>query len=471
MQLARLIMPDELVVGLSIAETAATAVLFAYAREGKESKLQTPHTVREAIPPGVIVGGKVQDKNALVGILKQLTHQLPVRARYVVLSIPGDAAYFKMFTFPETLNAAKIEDAMRFAATFQLPWKANESYIDWERIPGEQPIVLLGAMPQAVADVYVDACEQVKLKIVAVEVHAMSLGRAAVCQEGSACMFYLQSTESTAFGVVRNGALMFHRVVPHAHADEKVLADESRKISEYILSDNGTVVGSLDATHPEIREPYGTSPDIASDPGSWAYAVGAAIRGALPRKQDTIISFMSVGTEEAYRQQRTLAFAGFLSALIIGLSVFFAVAFGLSWWGATYVRTSLAVQASTLAKLPLPADAAVLEDRVNTFNIMTGLASGLMKNFPQWSMVIDEVLVRLVPGITVRELSLTATDGNFTLQGVGVDRASVNLLRKSFEASTLFTAVQLPLANLEVKKDIPFSLTFKLKDPQVLIKY
>ena len=55
-----------------------------------------------------------------------------------------------------------------------------------------------------------------------------------------------------------------------------------------------------------------------------------------------------------------------------------------------------------------------------------------------------------------------------TITGVSKDRETLNLFKKSLQESPYITGVELPINNLEQKENIPFSISFHLKDPSML---
>ena len=54
------------------------------------------------------------------------------------------------------------------------------------------------------------------------------------------------------------------------------------------------------------------------------------------------------------------------------------------------------------------------------------------------------------------------------LTGISTDMETLNQFKKSLQSSTYLASIELPITNLEQKTDIPFSISFKLKDPNSL---
>jgi len=83
-----------------------------------------------------------------------------------------------------------------------------------------------------------------------------------------------------------------------------------------------------------------------------------------------------------------------------------------------------------------------------------------------WSSTITEIRAMTVPGIILSNLVVNLPETPITLQGTAKDRDAINLLKRTFEVSSSFAGVNVPLTSLEKKIEIPFSISFQLKDSQ-----
>ena len=84
---------------------------------------------------------------------------------------------------------------------------------------------------------------------------------------------------------------------------------------------------------------------------------------------------------------------------------------------------------------------------------------------------MDELRLKNSGGITVTAVSFPSPDGVLSISGIAHDRISLNVFKKSLVDSSMFIEVNLPLNNLDKKEAIPFSITFKLKDPASIIDH
>ena len=83
-------------------------------------------------------------------------------------------------------------------------------------------------------------------------------------------------------------------------------------------------------------------------------------------------------------------------------------------------------------------------------------------------MFIDELDTKTIEGITISNLTITSVNDIISIVGIAEDRSILNLFKESLQSSSFFTNIELPITNLEQKAKIPFSITLKLKDPNML---
>jgi Tfp pilus assembly protein PilN len=85
-----------------------------------------------------------------------------------------------------------------------------------------------------------------------------------------------------------------------------------------------------------------------------------------------------------------------------------------------------------------------------------------------WEVLLDDINSRVVDGTLISNFSVSSINEPISITGTARDRNTLNQFKKSLQASTYLTAVELPITNLELKGDIPFSISFRVKDPNML---
>lgn len=443
-------------------------------REEKKEKITEVKMLKEApLKEGIIVNGEIKDKASFIKTLKEILREVKPKIRYAIVSISPNGIYSHLYSFPKTVSGEKLEETMKLTIGFQLPMKTEEVYLDWEKVSfAEKNEIFLASVPKPIIDAYAEILVASGIGPIAVEFYPMSAVRAIdFPSDKGAHLLLIANRQNINISVIENRTIKFNRLVP---AD--FLSDDIRKVIDFYESGNmtqisgillvgdkknlGDLISNLSISQAKINK--------LKDGNRWLIAVGAAMRGIMPRSEDTLVSLLPVGTEEAYENQKAIVFSEFLSNLALGLSVFFGAVFVAAWILMTVLQQNFSTRLSALNILPLAADAVELENRAKNFNEWVGKTAGLLENLPKWSGVVEEIKARKGPGIIISNLSIPSPEGIISIGGISQSRLQLNLFRKNLEESPLFTDIKLPLTNLEMKENVPFSISFKLKDTAIL---
>jgi Tfp pilus assembly protein PilN len=262
--------------------------------------------------------------------------------------------------------------------------------------------------------------------------------------------------------------LRFSRILPFNYFPKKELAKEIGKIVKFYETENNDKPAVYDFSELKIIDEFKSDPRVKKDETRWLVALGAAFRGLMPRPEDNLVSLMPVGTEEAYEYQKATVFTEFTASLIIGLSVFFSGIFIIAWLMMLSIQQNALNQLESFSSVPLPAGSVELEEKANRFNELVSQTANIVKTFPRWSILLEELKLRVIPGISISNFSLPSPEATFSLNGIAENRDTLNRFKKSLEESPLLAEIKLPLTDLEKKEKIPFSISFKLKDPSIL---
>ena len=483
LNLLKLFTRDEPIAGLEISDSCLRLALLLKEEKGElraksseEEALEIKALGEKPLKGGIIGGGEIKKKEDFIAALNELLKDIKPRIRYAVVSIPADNVYARLYSFPKTVSGEKLEETMKLTVGFQLPVKVEDTYLDWEKTSAEtrRNEVFLATIRKPIIDNYLEALAAVGLRTVAIEFHPMSVARAADISPGKTVLALISGKENITVSVIENKTVRFNRTIPANRTNAASFAEEIRKVVDFYESENKTSISEIvsigetsasdDRILPaKIMKLFSGHPKISKDSGKWLIAVGAAWRGLLPRAEDALVSLMPIGTEEAYENQKALAFAEFLSAIVIGLSAFFAVVFVGVWILMTSVQQSFNGRLQSLISLPLPTDAPEIESRARNLNETVGKASNILGTIFTWSGLLEELKSRTIPGIAINSVSLPAPDATMNLTGIAQNRPQLNSFKKSLEESSLLTEVALPLANLEMKESIPFLISFRLR--------
>lgn len=478
---------DEPIYGLEISDSfLRLAVLETVSSKRVNSKdkkiIQLKGLAERSLKKGIIENGEIKNKKALVEALGVLLGKSGQTVNYVIASISGSKVYSKAYSFPKTVVGEKLEEAMKLNVDFQLPFSAENIYFDWEKIESSRNNdVLLAASFRTFLDKYLEVLSEADLKTVAVEFYGASIARAINLKEDQSALVAFGQEEGMEFYIIKKNFSKFGRFLPSKFfPNKKSLEDEIKGIINFFENEDKSQISYLViANEPEknnfpdkilpslekddmIFGDFVIHADIKKSPEKWLVAAGAAIRGLLPRREDSYISLMPIGTEEAYEQQKAISFIRFISALVIGLSGFFVFAFIGSLILMMSVERGFNKRLSILNSIPINNDSAILTQRAEKLNSLLVKATNVLVSAPRWSANIAILKSQLTasPGIVINMFSMSPAGNSVSVKGVAKDKTSFNSLRKKMEDSGLFSNIAFPPVGLFQVNDIPFSISF-----------
>ncbi|MFA4815588.1 MAG: pilus assembly protein PilM, partial [Candidatus Gracilibacteria bacterium] len=319
------------IAGLEINDSALRLVLL---KTKKQEAPRVKFSLEEILPEGDLRGGVIKNPAGFLKSLKNLLARAKPKVKFVIVSIPADSIYAKVFSFPPGVVGEKLDSSIKLATAFQLPKEPDQIYLDWEKLADEnRNLALLSLSDRTLINDLIAPMESAGLKVLAVEYHQMSLARALTLPAGQAVLVIEKSSAGHIFSIIKNKTVRFLRSLPRERLHSS-LGGEAARIRDYyeiedcplkkiILLGNFAKeeVASLlsDKNGLEISE----LPAVDAVP---PVAFGAALRGLIPRSDDNLISLMESGTEEAYEQKKALTFADFLTKTSLLVAAFFVLA-------------------------------------------------------------------------------------------------------------------------------------------------
>ena len=152
---------------------------------------------------------------------------------------------------------------------------------------------------------------------------------------------------------------------------------------------------------------------------------------------------------------------------MIGVSIFFLLTFFASYL-LIFSLYQTANKSNNLSVSPVSPDMLQKEDWINNINSLTSASTSILSLTPTWDILLNEINSHVIDGIIISSFSSTSINDQMSIVGIARDRDVLNQFKKLLQDSTYLTSVDLPITNLEQKGDIPFSISFRLKDPSML---
>lgn len=458
------------------------------------------------LEPGVVEGGKVKDSAKLSSALSRLHSQITKgkkRKVFVIAVIPDFNVYTEVFSLP--LQARdNIEEAAQLNLRIISPLNLEEAYADWQLIGKDaqngaiEMEIMAAFVHKKIIKDYEDALSQSGFETMAIEFSNMASARAmAQLGELSEDKNYLTlrlGGDGLFFSLIKKGALLFSRSVPwdsiygekrqvSMENFESIIIEETRKtISFYethsneplekliLTSSFGTdkllsLISekfSLKATKSVFRRFNNLSVN-------WQPALGAALRGLLPRAKDKIITLSSVDSEEKfvyYRFNEFINIWGEIIVVFLGVFLLFFSIFDIiinsnlekllaqekNFSGRNYISVNL-TRVNQLKEFS--------ED----FNKKVDLLYTAYLEKSQWSALFNKLDQTAQDKVSLGKISIQSPDAPIFINGEALSEDYLFSFKNALSNDPRFSNISLPLSNIVSSPDkkIHFALSFNFK--------
>lgn len=461
--------PVPLIGGLSVAGSALRYFEF---KGGKE------RSVSLRLPPGIIVDGKINDRENFIAALKTVHKEAARGSReplQIVLSLEGSVVYAQTFTVPG-VSEYDLDETATLNLQMISPVDVKQSYCSWQKIGrssrDQSQIELLGAfVAKDVVDAYVSALKEADYQVVAVEFSSLGMVRSI----DSTGLFakdvpYIVAEvlpEGLEFLIVKNSCLYFDYFYSWSSLQgveksitlsqlEEAMASEIRKMVNFYMGHWGGKIENILLVAPSMQEKLyrivqGKFPDLETGvvvPKQISSAHGAALRGLVPRSQDTDLSLMSVSAQQVFERDQVVSF-------IIGWRNVFTVVLGFLLTLFVFIDIflhSFSAEVDRTAKLNVQATGAVasaeVTSKVNEFNSMVALVRKAKTSDNVVSPFFDEITTLKGVAIELDRINFPGVGKQAVLEGTGMTEHDVLLFKKALSEIPQFTDINLPLESM-----------------------
>lgn len=498
MDLLKLLTYEEKIGGLAVFDSRLEMLVLDF--DQKKGSLSIQASASISLPAGTIEGGVLKNKNDFMPALKSLLVKIRQNAKVssFIVSLPANAVYCHNFSFPQSLSEKQIDDAMRINLNFSLPMPPEKVYLDWETIESgdisKKEIILCAAARNA-ADAYLQAFSEAGIAAVAVEFHSLSLSRVVALKSKEPSLLAVLLDGNLEMSIIENGAIRFLQAFDLERIAElegnknsaDIAADKIKRAVDfydaeknkkgylnkiYLAGDYEKIktykdaIGQIGGLTVEFSEILPVFPKVSMPANSNLAHItfGSALRGLMPRSEDTIISLMPIGTEQAYEQKRAMSFMKLASDIVSAVSIFFVVMFAGSWILMTVLENN--IEKSLNRQSALPEGLIEMKEKAVVFNQAIDQAAALKGQTPRWVGLIERIKSLAVAGIALNKLDISLE--NIGISGTALTRDTLLQFKAVLEKSELFMEVKVPFSYLEQKDNIPFALNLKLKNPNII---
>ncbi len=456
-----------------------------------------------SLPEGVIQEGILKKPKELQSFFVSLRQKLWAEQKniWVVLSLPSANFYTNILSIPE-LDPERFREAVAFNAQVHIPLPLEEAYFDWEdwglaeKEDEKEVFIALGIKKQV--DTYLKILSNSGFKIVAVEPFALSLARFIyqfgrqqapvlaidlrqegiefILIEGQKLIFFDFDSWPEIFGKKIPTRITVDLLKEHLAKEIPMLLNfyslkRRRDLKYFFLGGKPEPIVKI--LRKEVQESYHLVPlslklpsYLAKTDSSWQGVIGGALRGLLPRRQDTIVSLAPVGTEQDYYQIHLFSIVSlWLKALITVVIILMTVLGGVNKLFFSRLVRDYQNSVSTSVEASAKQKDSQLTKEMKQFNDLVTQVSVVRQYSRDWhkdtatifsaahssSVIVKRVLVSASPA------------NNITILGVAPSKNAVIQFKTSLDQSQLFSQINLPLdALIETPSGVTFSLSLKL---------
>lgn len=177
----------------------------------------------EEIKPGIIKEGEIKDEAVLVQTLKAAVKKITgekLKTKHIIVSLPEEKAFLQVIRLP-LMSEKDLKSAVIFEAENYIPLPVDQVYLDYQIV---RPLsgnldhldVLLAALPKTTVDPYLDCLRSSGLKLKALEIESLAIGRALIKNEISSSSILLidLGATRTSFIVYSGSSLRFTSSIP-----------------------------------------------------------------------------------------------------------------------------------------------------------------------------------------------------------------------------------------------------------------
>ncbi|MEK7624108.1 MAG: pilus assembly protein PilM [Patescibacteria group bacterium] len=450
------------------------------------------------LPPGIIVDGKINDRQNFLAVLKAIRLQL-VKSQasqkiHVIISLPASVVYSQSFSIP-MISQENVGEAAELNLQMISPISLEKAYSDWQvtNTDIDHQKEILGAFAEkTIIDEYDSILRESGFLPVAFEFPALSLTRLikemgpAIDQDKSYLLISV-STDGLNFMIIRKGELHFnHFLFWRTLQGEKrqiifsdfknILSQETQKILNFVSTDleeslEGVIVMSptMEKEIEEIiKKEFGLKTILlrlkryGDFSAAWFIAIGSALRGLIPRRQDVLISLSSRNVVDEFYHEQALSFIALWRNIFLVFSIVLLIVFGGVDILFGQIQKNTKNQFSSLIAYPRIQEVAGLQEKAAFFNESVALISAAKRSIFDWSSFFKQLNDLAGNQIVLDKILIQSFTTPVRIQGRADNERTIVNFKNALSSQPGFRDVSLSLTSIRSTSDrrMNFELSF-----------
>lgn len=497
MDLRHLFIPEPPLTALAISHEAVVLLSLKKTSKG----LKKEFIQRQLLPLGTIEKGELKNEKefmkAVEACFAAVSKKYIKKYPNIIAAIPDDPVYAAALDFPDALEDDEIEDALKVNAPIKLPYSLEETYHDSEKLDsiksGRQEFIF-AQIPKKIADAYLTALEKIGLTAVVFGYTNASVLRTLKftdddpvivirdCHDGwqisciakkqarilarvrnspdskipkyetlSKAMENLLYYAETEFGFIPKKAL-------YINGNKALSAKMSASIEKDLKSKGFDIVffPLKEFVKPEIL-----NLEKEENLAELLPAYGLGLRSVISRDEDTMISLLPVGTEEAYKVKRNIVYARTLAFTISTVAISLVLVFGLIFAFMKWMGAGLHTNYQQASSQPLMNGVQNLEKEVNDFNSLLSMIDRAVSGKNTISPIVSDLQKMIVPGVILSSIQISSPEAPISIAGTALTRDQAIVFKEKLAESKVFTDIELPLSSLKSENNVSFQISMK----------
>lgn len=449
------------------------------------------------IPPGIVNGGVVVAREKFIATLQEIRRELGLKEKEkinIIVALPPDIAYLQAFNLPY-LSGESLENAAKLNLQVISPVPFEETYHEWQMIgeTADNQLEVVGVFAEKKqVSAIMEACEAAGFLVVAAEPSIFSLARA-VHEIGGVNMqephIILRASDmGMDFAGIKNNVVSFSYFVSWRSIYGEAAETSKKVFEENVVKHVGRVLtffagrGHADMKklllitsslrenfsdvikknfNLEVQNVYfGELDRFGAD---WAIAIGAYMRGLIPRAEDALVSLAGFSTTWEFSKHQIIAFFSLWRNIAGAVLVFLLLAF----WGTNFFVQKISDE---LELQPVPAmrfedaqELKNLEAAALKFNTLADLINIATEEKKEVTVYFKKILALAEGKVNIKRIYFQSMDSPVSISGDAPTEKIVVNFKDELERQNEFAETNLPFTSLIIEGDhVTFSMTLRI---------
>lgn len=492
-KILKLLNPQPSIGGLEITDFALRLLIF---------KAGQAKTYSVKLEPGIVVEGKLQNKENFLRALLELRSQITRKAKkkiFVILNISAANVYSQVFDLP-SIAEKNLEEASKLNLQMISPIDISEAYFDCQKVGENKPedkIEIAGAFVyKNIIDTFSEVFLKANFMIVAIEYMPLAISRtvkdlASNFDKLASYILFQISPDGLNFLIIKNSNLYFNyftswrslkgekRYISLEEFRSAVVDEIKRILSFYnrnwvdqiksflVIAQglNSEVENIISKNFPFQAEEV-TLKKFDRVDSVWFGSLGSALRGLMERSEDNIISLSNTGTEEEFKRHMVITFIKLWQKIVFSFLAFVLIVLGATDTFLNSRIKNLDVTNKSITIINNKDEFLSLQAQAKEFNQKVNLLANAKSDVFLWSDFLAKIKnLASQNEVDISRIAVQGDGKSVTINGRAATEKQATSFKESLNNNFQFTGVNMPLAGIKPSSanSIEFYVYLKIK--------